>query len=40
MVSNIKQIEGPARLEVMSHQTNHVTAPIGGLIRKSVGRIP
>jgi two-component system nitrate/nitrite response regulator NarL len=39
MVASIKQIEGPARLEVLSHQTNHVTAaPIGRLVRKSINR--
>ncbi|MBR0753313.1 response regulator transcription factor [Bradyrhizobium jicamae] len=40
MVSGLKQIEGPGRLDVLSHQANHVEPPIGRLIRKSVSRIP
>ena len=38
MVSNIKQIEGSERLEVINHQTSHVEVPGLSLIRKNINR--
>ena len=38
MVSDIKQIEGSERLEVINHQTSHVEVPGLSLIRKNINR--
>jgi DNA-binding NarL/FixJ family response regulator len=38
MVSNIKQIGGSERLEVINHQTSHVEVPDLSLIRKNINR--
>jgi DNA-binding NarL/FixJ family response regulator len=40
MVSNIKQINGPERMEVINHQTSHVEVSSISLIRKNINRRP
>jgi two-component system nitrate/nitrite response regulator NarL len=38
MVSDIKQIDGPERMEVINHQTSHVEVPGISLMRKNIQR--